>query len=357
MSFAATAFSMPALLRLCCKRGIYDMPNERKVHSNNIPRLGGVLFIPCMLIGGTVAVMLMSASRRDSLFNSLSVTTLTIVTGMFLIYLIGLLDDLFGLRASVKFTIQIAVSLFLPFCGVYIHSLGGMFGIYELPLWVGHALTVFISLLIVNAINLIDGIDGLASTLFILAMSSFGLLFFHQGMYFYSIYCFALVGTVAAFWLFNMFGKAEKGRKTFMGDTGSLTLGFALTFVAIRYMMLNNHTVSIGDHTMMPILAPFTLLVVPCFDLVRVAVMRLLHGKPMFHPDKTHLHHKCLRAGFSMHASLALIVVLQICFIVANGAITYLGGGMSSIVVFDVLLFTAFNLWLNYLNNRKNVER
>jgi len=347
VSFAATALSMPVLLQMCRSHGFYDVPNERKIHRNNIPRLGGLLFIPCTLIAITITIYLMSDGRRSSLFSSVSVTTFMIVTGMFLTYLIGLLDDLFGLSAGLKFGIQFVVMCFLPINGIYIHNLYGLLGLYELPLWVSYALTVFISLLIVNAINLIDGIDGLASTLSVMALATLGLLFKSQGMQFYSIYCFALVGTVAAFWMFNMFGNEKKGTKTFMGDTGSLTLGFSLTFLSIRYMIIDDVSTGFCED-ILPILVPFTLLVVPCFDLVRVATMRIVHGKPIFHPDKTHIHHKCLRAGFTMHASLCIIVLLQILYMLVNTAIAHFGGGMNSIVFFDALAFIGFNLWLNY---------
>lgn len=353
VSFVATMAIMPALLHLCRRRGIYDVPNERKVHRNNIPRLGGVLFVPCMLIGGAAILVLLIATGREGLVNSLTLFTILMFIGMFLIYLIGLLDDLFGMKAIVKFVIQIVVSSFMPFCGLYIHSLYGLCGIYELPLWAGYGLTVFISLLIVNAINLIDGIDGLASTLCIYALAGFAALFFCREMFVYSTYCMALTGSVLAFWLFNMFGSPERGTKTFMGDTGSLTLGYALAFVAIRYLM----TGGTGQETCAearPLLVPFSLLIVPCFDLVRVALMRLARGKSIFHPDKTHIHHKCLRAGFSMHMSLIVILLLQIFFGAANWAISSFGGGVNSVVAFDVLFFVAFNLWLNRLIVKNN---
>ena len=236
ISFGLTAVLMRPLLRLCKRRGMYDLPDERKVHHRGIPRLGGVLFMPAMLIGaaGTIVVQMLADYRG---FPMLSVSVCVVFVGMFLIYLIGLLDDLFGLKASLKFLIQLLVSLFLPFCGLYMHNLYGLFGLYELPGWACYPLTVFVSLLIVNAINLIDGIDGLASGLSMVAVVAFGVLFFSHEMYYYALYCAALVGTVAAFFLYNMFGDVNKSTKTFMGDTGSLTLGYALTFLSIRYMM------------------------------------------------------------------------------------------------------------------------
>lgn len=346
VSFATTALCMPALLKLCKRRGMYDIPNERKVHHGNIPRLGGVLFMPSMLLGASAAAILMMATNHDVFANSFSLTSLLIVIGMFMIYLIGLFDDMFGMRANLKFIIQTIVALFLPFCGLYIHNLYGFCGIYEIPMWLGYAFTIFISLVIVNAINLIDGIDGLASSLALIAMLAFGFLFLTHGLYFYALYCFALSGSVFAFWFFNMFGKTNNCTKTFMGDTGSLTLGYALAFVAIRYIMIGGTMTFVNDST--ALIIPFTLLLVPCFDSARVAIMRLARGRHIFHPDKTHIHHKCLRAGFSMHTSLVIIVLLQLFFCLTNWLIVHFSGGINMIVVIDVLLYVVFNLWLNY---------
>lgn len=302
--------------------------------------------MPSMLIGSSVAFVAMEILGHAAVFSSFGLSTLLVAIGMFLLYIIGLLDDLFGIRAGVKFAIQLVVSLFLPFCGIYIHDLYGLFGIHELPLWLGYLLTMVISILIVNATNLIDGIDGLSSSLGLLATLVFGVLYACQGMYFYTIFCFALSGSLVAFWFFNMFGSPQKGFKTFMGDTGSLTLGYALAFVAMRYVIIGTNNVP-EESRCVVILVPFTLLFVPCIDSVRVAVKRLLRHKPIFHPDKTHIHHKCLRAGFSMHQSLCVILLLQLFYCATNWLIVTWGGRVNFVVVFDILSFIAFNLWLD----------
>lgn len=352
LSMAATALTMPLLLRLCKRRGMYDIPDERKLHhSHNIPRLGGVLFMPAMLAGVAGVLMLIMMFEGWG-FMTLNLTTLMVVIGMFMLYLIGLLDDLFGMPASLKFVIQLVVSIFLPFCGLYIHNLHGLFGLYEIPSLLGYSITVFVTLLIVNAVNLIDGIDGLASSLSFLDILVFGILFYFHGMMFYALYCMALLGTIFVFFLYNMFGNPAKGTKTFMGDTGSLTLGYALAFLAVRYIMTCTPSTPI-EMRAMTLLVPFTLVLVPCFDLVRVACMRIKHGKPIFYPDKTHLHHKCLQAGFTMHQALALIVTLQVFFGMANWLLIRYVCNISVVVCFDVCVFVAFTLWLNYRKSKR----
>ena len=351
VSFGLTAVLMRPLLRLCKRRGIYDLPDERKVHHRGIPRLGGVLFMPAMLMGASATIMVqMLVDYRG--FPTLTMNVCVMFVGMFLIYLIGLLDDLFGLKASLKFLIQLFVSLFLPFCGLYMHNLYGLFGLYELPAWLCYPLTVFVSLLIVNAINLIDGIDGLASGLSVMAIAAFGFFFFSHEMYYYALYCASLVGTVSAFFLYNMFGRVSKCTKTFMGDTGSLTLGYALTFLSIRYMMTCTATSPHQMHAT-ALLVPYTLILVPCFDLVRVSLMRLWRHKPIFSPDKTHIHHKLLAAGFSMHASLLVILGLQAAFCGLNWLLVVTDFSASLVLMVDIAVFVAFHLLLDGLIARR----
>ena len=347
LSFGVIVGVMPLLLKLCKRKGIYDLPNERKVHHNKIPRLGGTLFTPAMLIGVSGAVVALNIFDQG-IDIPVTLKTMLIVIGMFLLYLIGMLDDLFGLRASVKFMIQIVVSFFLPFCGLYIHNLYGLFGLYELPIWVAYPFTVFVSILIVNAINLIDGIDGLASSLSLIAIVLFGVLYYQHQIVFYTLYCTGLAGAIIAFLLYNLFGSVERSTKTFMGDTGSLTLGYAIAFLAISYFKSPTFIgFEASAHSPLPLIVPYTLVLVPCFDSIRVAIVRLLHHKPMFHPDKTHIHHKCLQAGFTMHQSLALILTLQLLFCAINAAFLYAEASATIIIATDVALFSLFIMWLN----------
>lgn len=350
VSFVLTRLAMPWLLNLCRRRGLYDMPNERKVHSNKIPRLGGLLFAPCMSIGMIAGYFLLSFFEKSSEVPVFRLSTVILMVGLFLIFLIGIFDDLFGLKASFKFLVQFTATVFMPLCGLYINNFYGFCGIYEIPLWVSYPLTVFVCLLIVNSINLIDGIDGLSSGLSLIALGAFAALFWCLGITAYTMLAVGLMGTVVAFFLFNMFGSEEKGTKTFMGDTGSLVLGYALAYLAIKFAM---HNPLIFSYRPEALLVAYTLLLVPCFDLVRVAVGRLLRGEGIFHPDKTHIHHRCLAAGFSMRKSLLLILALQFSLIAFN-LIGFFVAGLSStlIVAIDIVVFSAFVGWMNYRAKR-----
>ncbi len=339
VSLAVTFVCMPLLLRLCKLRGLYDMPNERKIHHNKIPRLGGVVFAPAMIIGLVTAfiAMLLMGDRLPTFGN----TSFFISAGFFLIYLIGLLDDLLGLNASVKFLVQLASALFLPFCGVCLNNLYGLFGIHEVPLWAGVPLTALISLLVINAINLIDGIDGLSSSLSLIALVAFTVMFLKIGFEAYAMLAAGLCGTVLAFLYFNMLGRVERNTKTFMGDTGSLILGYALAFFAIKYAMYAPMHPYRGN----ALLVSYTLLIVPTFDLIRVAICRLRHGVSIFHADKTHIHHKFMAMGWSMRKSLAAILCLQLLFIVFNFSCVHLCIPAIGVVLSDILIFAAVQ-WL-----------
>lgn len=351
VSFAMTAFLTPQLIKLCHLRNVFDTPDERKVHSERIPRLGGLLFMPAMMMGVTSGIL-----GGYTFFSGaeLSTRSILIAIGMFFLYLIGIFDDIFGIEAKMKFIIQLFVSLFLPFCGLYIHNLYGLFGLYELHPYISYGLTVLLSLLIVNAINLIDGIDGLSSMLSMIALTVFGGLYLRHELYFYALFSFALLGSVAAFFYFNVFGKTKRHTKTFMGDTGSLTLGYALTFLAVKYVTTNFG--GQGETSFYTaLLIPFTLLFVPCIDLVRVALWRVKGGHSMFHPDKTHIHHKCMEAGLTMHGSLFAIVALQIVIGLVNLATILADTPATIIFSLDLAIYALFFLLLRLIKRKKVV--
>lgn len=342
VSALAAFWGMPWLLRFCQRRGLYDLPNERKIHHNKIPRLGGALFMPCAVMGMVIAFSLMQLI--DGQFPNITLSTFIIFSGIFLIYLVGLLDDVLGLPARIKFIIQFIASLFLPLCNLYINNLYGFLGIYEIPMWIGYPLTILVCLLVVNSINLIDGIDGLASGLSMMALLAFSIVFFRMQVITYAVFSLALIGAVLVFFYYNMFGKPEKMTKTFMGDTGSLILGYALSYLSIKLAMNND---DILPYWPAALLTSYSLLLVPTFDLIRVAIGRLRKRTSIFHADKTHIHHKFLAAGWSMHATLMAILVLQLFFCGMNFGLYLAGVEYTWIVAADVVLFAGVHVTLN----------
>lgn len=344
---------MPWLLRLCKAKGLYDLPDDRKVHHNNIPRLGGAVFVPAILLGMSVSVYLLwSVDQGVPAFQP---STFVMAAGVFVIYLIGLLDDLMGLPATLKFAVQFVAALFLPFCGLYVNNFYGLFGLYEVPVWVGYPLTIFLCLLIVNSVNLIDGIDGLASGLSVIALVAFSVLFGRLDVLMYTLLTASLLGALLVFMYFNLFGRAERGTKIFMGDTGSLVLGYALAYLVMKYAMTNNALLPPRPHALF---VACTLLLIPIFDLVRVAFTRLLQGKGIFSPDKTHIHHLFLAAGFGMHAALGCILGLQVAFVAFNFLLLYCFSVPSTLILcLDILLFGGIVRALLVKGRRRDLQQ
>lgn len=337
VSLVFTAVLMPYVLRFCKEKHLYDMPNARKVHHCAIPRLGGVLFMPAMLVGMIAALTLYIIVSSEN--KLMQISSFVLIAGVFIIYIIGIFDDIIGVRAKRKFLVQTAAACFFPACGLYINNLYGLFGIYTIPAMVSYPLTVFLVLVVVNAINLIDGIDGLASGLCFLILGVFAWLFWKVNPSVYAIMACTLMGTVGAFFYYNVFGSAEKGTKTFMGDTGSLILGYSIAYLALKFAMDNPNVLPYrGD----ALLWSYTILIIPTFDLARVAFGRLARKQPVFQADKTHIHHVVMGAGFTMHQTLIIILSFFALFCVLNALLYRLGISYAGIIGVDVVVYALF---------------
>ena len=347
LSIVSGFLVMPRIVDFCLKRKLYDMPNERKIHHFAIPRLGGVAFVPCMFVAFLVSIYVFKCVTTDMPIG-ISMWTCSFLVSMFMIYTVGLVDDVIGLGAPVKFFVQIVAASLLPICNLYINDLYGFCGIHSIPFWIGAPLTVFVIVFIDNALNLIDGIDGLAGGLALISLTGFLVCFSREHVWTYCVLIAGLMGVLCAYIYFNVWGSVEKGRKIFMGDSGSLTLGFVLGFLVVKFAMNS----SLPDApTTVPfrgdgLLLAYTLLIVPCFDVVRVVLVRLRVGQPLFQADKRHIHHKLLRVGLSQHKALVVILLFQMFFVVLN---TLLNGmvDITLIVALDIFFYMGFHLVLD----------
>ncbi len=333
----------PLIIDFCKRKNLYDIPNERKVHKKAIPRLGGISFFPSMLIAVVIILLFFPTTEKNTL--PINIWTIVFLMGLLLIYAVGILDDLVSLKPTTKFFVQIITASLLPFAGLYVNNLYGLFGIYEIPNYVGVPLTIFIIVFIDNAINLIDGIDGLASGLSLLALCGFLVYFIHYEV-FINTYCIliaALMGALVAYSYFNLFGKTENNTKIFMGDSGSLSLGYILGFLAIKCAM-DNTLVWPYHHN--GIIVPITLLFVPTADVVRVSLHRLIHNQPLFSADKNHIHHKLMRTGLTQHQTLAFIIIMALCYILLN-SLLYPLVSLTVIAFIDIFLYCIVNVCIN----------
>lgn len=348
MSMICGFIFIPIIIRFCLDKKLYDMPNGRKVHKNPIPRLGGISFVPSMLIASIVALFILN--NQDGKTINISLWSLYFCISLFIIYFTGIVDDLIGLNATVKFIIEIIATLIMPFSGLFINNLYGVFGIYSIPFWVGAPLTVLVMVFACNAINLIDGIDGLSASLTLIALAGFFCCFFDEGLFFYCLMIASLMGVLIPYLAYNLFGDEKKKHKIFMGDSGSLSLGFILGFLAVKYCM---------DTPRVPyepsrIMWAWTFLSVPCFDVVRVFFFRILHKHSPFKPDRNHIHHKLMSCGLSQHQALFTILCLEILIIICNALIGRTVS-LTFILIVDVAIYTITNMVINTLIKRRSL--
>lgn len=344
LSFAITAYVvaglstlviLPWLLSLCYRFKFYDLPSERKVHQSGVPRLGGIVFVPATVIGVQVAFGMMSLMGEE-VPATIRTSTLLIGTGGLLLYILGVIDDLTGVSPRLKLAIQLVAAITFPLCGLRIDSLYGFCGIYNLPEVISYVLTVFVTLLVVNAVNLIDGIDGLASTLGIMALAVYGVEFYRLGNPLFVLCCSALAGTLSLFLIFNLWGDVRRRTKTFMGDSGSLFIGIVLSYFSVKYAMDQS---SVLPHRPDGLLVAATTLFLPVIDLCRVALTRIVHRSSIFRADKTHIHHRLLAAGLTMKQALGALVGLQALYIVSARILFNLGVGLEWVVLAFLLVY------------------
>lgn len=346
---------IPRILVVALKKRLFDMPDSRKIHEGAIPRLGGLCFAPAILFSVSFVSALYCTGYLYGyqipqwLFTHILSEFYLLACGVILLYLAGLKDDLVGMRYTTKFMIQIVAALLLPLSGLWINNLYGLFGVYELAPWIGIPLTILVIVFITNAINLIDGIDGLASGLSGSALLVLGSLFLINGMWIYAMLSFATLGVLIPFFYYNVFGQVKQGRKIFMGDTGSLTLGYILVFLAVRYASYNP---DIAHYSAGAIVVAFSTLIVPMFDVVRVMVVRARNHKPLFKPDRNHIHHKFLDMGMTPHKAMISIVIIACLFSSLN---ILLVSFVNINIVFagDILIWVGLSIWFEKTGCKK----
>ena len=343
LSMACGLACIPVIIRFCMKKGLYDMPNGRKVHKNAVPRLGGISFMPSMLLASLIVVAIYDLQNDQNQMH-ISTWTAGFVISLFVIYAVGIIDDMAGLGAKTKFLAQIVAAVILPLSGLYFNDLYGFCGIHGIHFVVGIPLTLFIMVFICNAINLIDGIDGLSAGLSFIALAGFLVCFFHQEMPYYCILIAGLMGVLLAFLYYNLFGKSEKHHKIFMGDSGSLTLGFILGFLSVKLAMYNPRVMCYRPDSL---LLAYSFVLVPAFDVVRVSLVRISHHVHIFHADKNHIHHKLMRSGLTQHQTLLVIYVLAIFYILLNIALYQLAANSTLVVAADIVVWILFHQLLN----------
>lgn len=317
-AFVVTLITIPPLISLIKKYRFFDLPDARKEHTAPIATMGGIAIFAGMMIALTLWFPFSNSVGQISFFFSILI-----------LFGLGIMDDLKNLSAKYKFVVQIGLAMLIALSGIRITSFEGLFGINDLPITAQYTFTVLAIVGITNAFNLIDGIDGLAGGLGFMSLITLGIFLSITGDIHTALIAFALAGGILAFLYFN-FNPA----RIFMGDTGSLVLGFVVAVLCIRLMQVNAESLNPA----LPNTPVFTLSIVliPVFDTLRVFMVRIWKGNSPFVADKTHIHHLLTNQGFS-HAFAAKLI----CFV--HGFILLEGYWLRSIKAeYSVTLLVAF---------------
>ena len=303
-SFIITYLTIPQIIHVAKEKKLFDEPNHRKLNKEVIPTLGGI----GIFIGFTISSIL-------SLQNQVLPEIRFLYAASVIMLFMGLKDDIMAIPARKKLLIQTGAAFILVVMGNYrISNLYELFAITKLSEWIGLPVSLLIFLFLINAINLIDGIDGLASGLTCLVAGFLGIWFFMTGHLNYAILCGSLCGSLIAFLRFNLWGGKNK---IFMGDTGSLILGVFIAAMIVKFMNLNINAPANMHFAQAPLIA-LALLIVPVTDTLRVFILRLYHRQSPFTPDMNHIHHILIKSGMSHIQASSFLILYTMSFVLLS---------------------------------------
>ena len=293
-SLVVSFLLMPLLIKFLHKQHLLDQGGRRKIHKGQVPAMGGVVIFLAFIFS------MLAWFPMSEIFNAKHLFSATI-----LIFLTGFRDDTAPLKPWHKLIAQlVAAFIVIVFADVRIDSFHGFLGIHEIPQWIGILLSAFVIIVVTNAFNLIDGIDGLAGSIAIACFTFFACWFYLTNNYEFTIIMSALVGAILGFLYYNWHKAA-----IFMGDTGSLLLGFLLSVSTIVFIKSNGSlAIDVQEYGFKaPISMAIAVVLFPLFDTLRVFLLRVRQGKSPFSADKQHIHHYLLRLGYS-HEKVTLII-------------------------------------------------
>jgi len=338
VSFIISFLAIPVILQIAEQKKLYDVPDERKVHTHPVASLGGV-----GIFGGFLLASLLSIQGH------LNPEFQYFFAAALVIFFLGLKDDLMVLSASKKFIGQvIAASILIHLGGIRLDSMYGLFGFTDVPEAFGLALSYLTIIVVINSFNLIDGVDGLAASLGILTMLIFGTYFFAVGQQAYTLLSFSMAGSLAAFIIFN-----HHPAKIFMGDSGSLMIGLVNSILVIKFINVANSPL-VAIPVQSAVAVGFAILIVPLLDTLRVFSIRIINGRSPFTPDRNHVHHLFLKRGLSHAAVTFSCIAINIGFVF----LAYFGRSLGPtylLLVMVAISFTGLGILYYYKPRRTMV--
>jgi UDP-GlcNAc:undecaprenyl-phosphate/decaprenyl-phosphate GlcNAc-1-phosphate transferase len=335
-SFALTFVAIPSIIHLAQSKNLMDEPGERRSHTVRTPSLGGIAIFSGILF----SVIMWTPFNH---FGDLQY----ILCSFIIIFLIGVRDDIIAISPYKKLAGEFLAAVILVFkANIKLTSLYGIFGIYNLPVPVSIILSLFTIIVIINAFNLIDGINGLAGSVALLICLTLGTWFFLINRLEIAMVAFSTSGAIVAFLKYNI-----TPAKIFMGDTGALLLGLVCCILTILFIETNNElTTSPYKFPSAPALAVATL-IFPLFDTLRVFVLRIMEGKSPFSADRNHIHHLLIDYGFS-HSKATLIILA------VSGLFVSLGYSLQKFGNLTILLIVLFSAaLLSYVTKKLLIQK
>jgi UDP-N-acetylmuramyl pentapeptide phosphotransferase/UDP-N-acetylglucosamine-1-phosphate transferase len=339
VSLFITITAIPVIINISRLKDLMAEIKSRSSHKKLTPTLGGVA-----IFAATLITYFIWDNPKEG--HDLHLT----ISAIIILFFLGIKDDILILSPKKKLLIQIAASLLVISLGnLQVSNLYGLLGLTQLSYNVGLLTTIFIFISLINAINLIDGIDGLAGSVGLFASLMFSYLFYKLGMYAQATLAVSLSGSLLGFLRYNWSTK----NKIFMGDTGSLIVGFLLSYFAIKYVVINNN---FQVNPMLSKDAPLfalSILILPVFDTIRMFFIRLIEGKSPFEGDRKHLHHVLIDIGFSHKIATALLLFFNIIIV---SVFTYLSNyrkeSNNKLLLYLVIVFAIY-CTISYLLSKK----
>ena len=336
LAFVIAYQTFPTILYVAKEKHLMDEPDSRSVHSDRTPTLGGIGIFFSIVVVMTITGAMLNTK-----------VLLLVMGGLTILFFLGLKDDLTVLSARKKFVGQLLAALLLiVFTDTRIIGFSKILDVDVLPYWVSIFFTLFVYILIINAYNLIDGVDGLAGSIALIISAVYSVLFYNSGALSLATISVALIGALLAFLRYNF----SSGKKIFMGDTGSMIVGFLLAFFTISFISQSQTNIDSNYFRASPALA-LAMLFYPLLDTFRIFFIRIfVLKKSPFEADKNHIHHRFIQAGFS-HMQTTFIIVL------VNLIVVIIAFNMLHFNLNRFTIFLWFNKFLYSVFDKKTVEK
>ncbi|UBZ15864.1 undecaprenyl/decaprenyl-phosphate alpha-N-acetylglucosaminyl 1-phosphate transferase [Flagellimonas marinaquae] len=350
-SFLLVYLTIPKIIGVVEYKRLMDDPNQRSSHSRRTPTLGGVSFFFTIIIA--LFFIKNWHEHTEDIF---------IIPGLTILFIVGLKDDLVVLSPGSKLIAQvIAIAFILVNDSFGIESLNGFLNIYEIPYYLYLVIGGFLMLTIINSYNLIDGIDGLASIVGIVIMVIYTTIFYLSQEYFFALIAITMNACLMAFFGFNI----SSSKKIFMGDTGSLIVGFIISVLTLKFLALE--PTAYGELPFLLENAPLiaiSILIVPLFDTARVFAIRLANNKGPFSPDRNHVHHVLIDFWGLSHKQASFIIgcfniIFVVLFIILGSKAKNTGMVIMlvSVVIFLGYIFFRYNYNFTTLKQKIRLKR